>query len=553
MEYEKFLILSCLAHSLAYISLYMIFHFLRRQVVKKMTRQTFLQGTLILIAAGMITRFLGFINRIVVARLIGEEGVGLYMMALPTFFLVITLTQLGLPVAISKRIAEAQARTDYAKIKQILIVSLVITGLSSIVFTVLMVIATPFVATRLLTDERTLYPLLAISPIIPIIAISSVLRGYFQGKQNMKPQSYAQVIEQIVRITCVAFFVKLLLPYGLEFAAAGAMFSIIIGELVSLLYMLQMFKRKKRLKLRTRFFSYLSASKDTVRELFSIALPSTGSRFIASISHFLEPILVAQSLAIAGVSSTLATKQYGELTGYVLPLLFLPTFITNSLSIALVPSISEAEATKNTQLIHYRIHQSIRISFASGAIATIVLSLFSVPILTYMYGTAEASKFVLLMAPFFILLYIQSPLQAALQALDLAKAAMWNSLIGAFCKLGALVFLASNPNFGIMGVAIAISLSVVLITLLHLASLYKAIGFGIPLKDILKMIALILLTWGTGQLIKGIYEQTNAGLILFIILLGLLVFIYILFLFLLRFITKEELKQIPFLQKWVGL
>ncbi|EQB35850.1 stage V sporulation protein B [Virgibacillus sp. CM-4] len=516
-----------------------------------MTKQTFLQGTLILILAGMITRFLGFINRIVVARLMGEEGVGLYMMALPTFFLVITLTQLGLPVAISKRTAEAEAQGDHAKIKKILIVSLVITGISSIIFTTGMILATPFIATTLLTDDRTLYPLLAISPIIPIIAISSVLRGYFQGKQNMKPQSYAQVIEQIIRISCVALFVKLLLPYGLEFAAAGAMFSIILGEFVSLLYMVRMFKLKKRIKIRSRFFSYLRSSRDTLKELFSIALPSTGSRMIGSISNFLEPILVAQSLAIAGISSTLATKQYGELTGYVLPLLFLPTFITHSLSTALVPSISEAEATNNTKLIHYRIHQSIRISFSSGAIATIVLTLFSVPILTYMYGTGDASRFVLLMAPFYILLYIQAPLQAALQALDLARPAMWNSLIGAICKFVALFMLASNPNFGIMGVAISMALSVVLITLLHLGSLYKAIGFGIPLKDITKMILLLTMTWGVGRFIKGIYDNLQPGILVFISLLIGLMFIYILFLFLLRFITREELKQLPFLQKWL--
>jgi stage V sporulation protein B len=516
-----------------------------------MTKQTFLQGTLILIAAGMITRFLGFINRIVVARLMGEEGVGLYMMALPTLFLVMTLTQLGLPVAISKRVAEAEALNDQQKIKKILVVSLVITGTSSMIFMIGMIISAPLIASTLLTDERTLYPLLAISPIVPIIAVSSVLRGYFQGKQNMKPQSYSQVIEQIVRISFVAIFVNLLLPYGVEFAAAGAMISIIIGEFVSLLYMLFQFKRKKVIKLRHRFFSYLKTSKSTLKELFSIALPSTGSRVISSISNFLEPILVAQSLALAGVSSTLATKQYGELTGYILPLLFLPTFITHSLSVALVPSISEAEANLNKQLVHYRIHQSVRISFASGALATIVLSLFSVPILSYMYGTANASHFLVLMAPFFILLYIQAPLQAALQALDLARPAMWNSLIGAGCKLAVLFFLASNPKFGITGVAIAMSVSVVLVTLLHMASLYKAIHFRLPLKDIIKMVLLLLLTWQAGTMVKRLYDTLEPNLILFLLALCILSLIYGILLFLLKFITKDELRQIPIIQKWV--
>lgn len=499
----------------------------------------------------MITRFLGFINRLVVARLMGEEGVGLYMMALPTLFLVMTITQLGLPVAISKRVAEAEAKGNPAKVKQILIVSLIITGLSSIIFTSIMIFTAPLIANTLLTDERTLYPLVAISPIIPIVAISSVLRGYFQGKQNMKPQSYAQVIEQIVRISCVAFFVNILLPYGVEFAAAGAMFSVILGEFVSLCYMIYLFKRKKTVRIRYRFFSYLKTSKNTLKELFSIALPSTGSRMIGSISNFLEPILVAQSLALAGISTTVATKQYGELTGYVLPLLFLPTFITNSLSIALVPSISEAEANLNKKLIHYRIHQAIRISFASGAIATIVLTLFADPILTFMYGSANASKYLVLMAPLFILLYIQAPLQATLQALDFARPAMWNSLIGAACKLTLLFLLASNKGFGMMGVAIAMSVGVILVTLLHLGTLQKLIQFYIPLKDIAKMIVLLIMTWIVGNFLKNIYLSMNSSIIIFLIVLVILSLIYILFLFALKFITKEELKQIPILQKWV--
>ena len=221
-----------------------------------MSKQTFLQGTLFLIMAGLITRLLGFINRIVVARLMGEEGIGLYNMALPTLFLVYTLSQFGLPIAISKRVAEAEARNDTKKIKKILIVSLLITGTLSIFFTIAMVIAAPIIATRFLTDERTLYPLLAITPMVPISAISSVIRGYFQGRQNMKPQSYAQVIEQIIRISCVAFFIKLLLPYGIEFAASGAMISVIIGELISLLFMMRLFRRHKRITLHHSVFSY---------------------------------------------------------------------------------------------------------------------------------------------------------------------------------------------------------------------------------------------------------------------------------------------------------
>ncbi len=515
------------------------------------TKQTFLQGTLILIAAGMITRFLGFINRIIVARLMGEEGIGLYMMALPTLFLVYTLTQFGLPIAISKRVAEAEAHGDLKKIKRILIISLTITGTLSIVFLIGLLLIAPIVATKFLTDERTLYPLLAISPMVPISAVSSVIRGYFQGRQNMKPQSYAQVIEQIVRICCVSFLVKLFLPYGVEFAAAGAMFSVIVGELCSLFYMLRMFKVKKRFKLRTGIFRYIKSGRQTFNELMSIALPGTGSRLVGSVSNFLEPILVSQSLAIAGFQTVAATKLYGALTGYALPLLFMPTFITHSLAVAMVPNISEADAKQNKQLVHYRIHQAIRISFASGALATVILMLFSVPILEFMYGTSSASRFLVLMAPFFIMLYVQFPLNAALQALNFAKEAMWNSIISTGVKFVVLIIFATNPDFGIMGVAMGMIVGVVLGTMLHMATLIKVISFRLPWMDFLKMTCLFALTWWAGKLLMQMIPGYGEDLVIFLFVLVLLAIFYFFLLFQFKFLSKEELRQFPILNRFI--
>lgn len=503
---------------------------------------------MILIIAGMITRVLGFINRIIVARVMGEEGVGLYMMALPTLFLIITLTQIGLPIAISKRVAEADAMDDRKKIKQIISLSLLIITCTSIIFTIAIVLFAPVIANHLLTDGRTLYPIYAIAPIVPVIAFTSVIKGYFQGVQNMKPQSVAIIIEQTIRIIAVFLFVSYLVPYGIEFAATGAMASVLIGEAASLLYLVYLFKRKKIVKVRQKFFVHLKGSKQTGKDMLSIAIPNTGSKLISAVTNFLEPIIVAQSLMYAGVTIENATKQYGELTGFAMPLLFLPSFITNSLSIALVPAISEAEAKNDMEHVHYRITQAIRISFASGALATIVFSLFSIPILTYMYDSSNASRYIILMAPFFLLLYIQAPLQAALFALDYAKQAMWNSFIGAIFKFAVLVFLASNATYGIMGVAIAISASVVLITLLHLHALNKAIQFKISFQDILKMCTLLIVMYGAGYALKLLFGEYANQLVYLIIILVILSIIYIIHLFLLKFITKAELKQIPYIQ-----
>ncbi|MFZ3588295.1 stage V sporulation protein B [Bacillus sp. DJP31] len=516
-----------------------------------MSKQTFLQGTFILILAGFITRVLGFVNRIVVARIMGEEGVGLYMMAVPTLLLTITLTQLGLPIAISKLVAEAEAIGDHKRIKKILVVSLVTTGILSIIFTTGMIALAPFLSTTLLTDDRTFYPLIAISPIVPIVALSSVLRGYFQGKQNMRPAAYSQVIEQVVRITLVAVFTKACLPYGVEFAAAGAMISVVFGELVSLLYMMMIFKMKKRMKVRKNFFSSLKSGKETFHHLMAIALPTTGSRLIGSVAYFFEPIVVVWSLAIAGVTTVMATRQYGELTGYALPLLFLPSFITYSLSVSLVPAISEAAAQKKTLLIEHRLQQALRLSFVTGGLAVVILYVFADPVMQIMYGSSAAAIYVKVMAPFFLFYYFQGPLQAVLQAMDLAKAAMINSLIGAVIKIAVVFALATRPELGIMGAALAIVVGIVLVTLLHFSTVIKVISYTIHVREYVKSFITMILAGVGGHYF---FLALTSGSLGMRTLLAVMVTtsIYLILLVIFRLVKKEEVKRIPYLGKYLA-
>ncbi|MFC7320994.1 stage V sporulation protein B [Halobacillus campisalis] len=510
-----------------------------------MSKQTFLHGALILVAAGLVTRLLGFINRILVARIMGEEGMGLYMMALPTLILVSTITQFGLPVAISKRVSEAEALGDEKQIKRILIVSLTITGSLSIIFTAGLFLFAPVLAQYLFTDVRALAPLLAVTPIIPITAVSAVLRGYFQGRQNMKPQAISQVIEQVVRIATVAFLTNLFMPYGVQYAAAGAMIAVIIGEFVSLLYMSKQFSLHKTFKLRKAWRKQIKQGKATLRQLMTIALPTSGSRLIGSLTYFFEPILVAQSLAIAGFTAIETTKLYGGLTGYILPLLFLPTFLTHALAVSLVPSISESAAKHQYESIHYRILQAIRLSLASGGLITVIYFLFPAATLAIVYGTDQGGFLLQFMAPFFLLHYIQTPLQASLQALDLAKAAMWNTLIGAAVKFIVLVALSSRPEFGINGVAIAMVTGVVIVTLLHLSVLVKSTGFVFPIFMTVKFFCILVVTASFGMFIHEQNFMSSDALIEMLLVGGILTFLYLLLLFKFKLLTKEEWNLIP--------
>ncbi|MDQ1144903.1 stage V sporulation protein B [Bacillus sp. SORGH_AS 510] len=511
----------------------------------------FLKGTFILLIAGLITRVLGFVYRIVLARSIGEEGVGLYMMAYPTFILVVTITQLGLPVAISKNIAEAEARKDYGEIKKILVVSLAITIGLSIIITPALLLLAPLLSTTLFTDPRTYYPLMAIAPALPIIAISSVLRGYFQGRQNMRPSAISQILEQFVRITIIATATKTFMPYGVEYAAAAAMGASVLGELLSLLYLLTMFKLKKRFKLRKNFFQFVHKGKRTFKELMEIAIPTMGSRMIGSIAWFFEPIVVAHSLALAGVIAVNATKQYGALTGYAMPLLMLPSFVTFSLATSLVPAISEANSQNNFKLIEYRLQQALRFVFLTGGLAVIVLYVLADPLMQLMYGSTKGAYFIRLMAPFFLFFYYQGPLQAVLQALNLARAAMINSLIGAVVKTAVIFLLASQPAFGITGAALGIIVGFVLVTGLHFATVLKRVSFSFYILDYVKGFLAMGASACCGYwLFENLF--TNEHLVLRVGTSALSMTIaYSFLLLILGLIKKDELKRIPWIGKFI--
>ncbi len=516
-----------------------------------MTRQSFLKGSFILMSAGLITRILGMVNGMVLARVIGDEGVGLFMMAFPAMILVVTLTELGLPVAISKLVAEAETFGDRRRIRLILGLSLIIVGTAGIVLTAAMLVLIPLAAGYLFADTRVVYPLMAIIPVVPIVAVSSVIRGYFQGIRNMTPYALSGIVEQVVRISLVVTLANLLMPYGVAYAAAGAMIAGSAGECASLLYMLHEFHKERGLRLQAMRPTAFKEKQATLRRLLDIGLPTMGSRLIGSLSNFIEPMIVSHSLAVAGYSLKVSAELYGQLTGYAMTLLLLPGFITHALHISLVPAVSEAFARKNYGMIHYRLNQALRIAMVTGGLSIVVTCSFAKPLMQIIYNAPESAPFLYLMAPFFLVFYFQAPVHAVLQALDLAGAAMRNTLIGAIVKIILLMLLTSQPQFGIYGTALAICVNVLLVTMLHVAVMFRAIGFSLILKDYLRSAVLII---ASALLARTLIARSFTALGLLprtALLIAIVATCYTIAALLIGLIQKEQLRQLPLVGKWI--
>jgi stage V sporulation protein B len=523
-----------------------------------LSKQGFLYGTLVLVGAGLITKILGFIYRIALSRIIGDDGMGLFQMAFPILIFAIVITTAGLPVAISKMVSEAEARGEHHRIRSIITVSVFVVIITSAAVTLLVLVAAPWIAGNLLTDERAIYALMGIAPIIPIIAVSSIFRGYFQGRQNMSPYALSTIIEQSVRIFSVLLLARWLLPMGVEYAAAGAMIGMVIGEFSGLLYLIWSFKKdpgRPRLRKNGKIFerksggSFIRRFNDIFRDLLRTAVPVTASRMVGSFSYAIEPIVVAQSLSMAGIATATSTALYGQLEGMAVPLVFFPAFITYALTVALVPAISEAAAQNKPLLVEHRLQQAIRLSLITTAPCAVLMYMLAEPLSILLYRQAEVARLIQIMAPFTVIHALQGPFASVLQGLDQAKVSMRNSIIGAVFKTILIFLLASRPELGIEGVAMAINGGIVCVTVLHLISIAHHAPFTIRLMELVKM----LIALGSMPLAARLWNFSHAPLLVGTVATALVCTgVYLILLIALKLIRRDDVLRVPRVGKWAA-
>ncbi|WP_232058230.1 stage V sporulation protein B [Cohnella abietis] len=523
-----------------------------------MRKQSFIQGAMILLAAGLLNRILGFIPRIALPRMIGAEGVGLIQLVYPFTIVMITLIAGGIPLAVAKLVAEADSRNDQYSVSKILRTSVILALTISLIASVICLGLSEIIANHVMTDSRVHTAFLVMIPILPLVAVSSVWRGYFQGKQNMIPTALSQTSETIFRIVLTLLFAWMLLPYGLELAAAGAVLGMVVGELVGLIVLWIQFINDRHEKPNLvpqphnktpTNLSQKMNHRGYLRSLLQTAIPVTGNKMIGSLSYLLESILTVRSLTAAGIAAAGATAQYGALQGMVIPLLLLPGALTYSLAVSLVPALSEAASRGDWSTVHIRLHQSMRLAVVSGAPFVVLMGLLAGPICTLLYGNDSMAGMLRWMAPLAIFLYMQAPLQAALQALNRPGIALFNTFVGAAIKLILIVQLATNPDYGILGVVIAIGINMVLVTMLHWISVARCTGFRMQSLDFIKvttamivMSAVALWLWNL-----DLFEQTSLNLIL---VSFIAVIAYLLLLILLKLIDRHDVARVPIIGRF---
>ena len=425
-------------------------------------KNKFVKSTLVLMLGDAITKILGMIIKIVTNRLIGVEGLGVYMLITPTFMLLIAIAQLGFPIAISKLVAEEKNNN-----KNLVFSSLPISLTINIIIMIILLFSSSYISNNLLHDKRTLYAIRSIGFVLPFISISSILRGYFFGKQRMFPHIISNVTEDAVRLITIIIGVPIALKKGIESAVSFIVLSNIVSELSSILILF--FFLPKNFKITKED---ISPNKKNIKDILNISIPTTGSRLIGNIGYFLEPIILTFFLLKTGYANTYIVKEYGILNGYVMPMLLLPSFFTLAISQALIPIVSKSYSDNNIIYVKKKIKQSILFSSLIGIPATIIFILIPEIPLKLIYNTTSGSTYMKYMAPICLLYYFQAPLSSSLQAMGKAKDSLKGTIIGVSVKL-IILAIGCNLKIGLWGLVISTCANIIVVTIYDLRRVKK--------------------------------------------------------------------------------
>lgn len=427
-----------------------------------MKQNKFLKATFILMIGGLITKILGFGIRIIYTRMVGSDAINLYSLVMPTYSLLLTIATLSLPIVISKLISEHRTRSI-----KILSSATVITMILNLLVIALIYFTKDFIASTLLNDERCSILLMAMALTFPFVSLSSIFKGYFYGKQKMVPHTISNIVEQIVRVFLIFLVIPFLVDKGIVYSVMGLILISIASELASILTFLFFLPKKFQIKK-----DDLKPDMKTTKEILSISIPTVSGRLVGNIGFFFEPILLTNILLFVGYSMDFILNEYGAYNAYTISLLAMPSFFIAAISSSLLPEISRFYYQKNISMVKRRLKQALILSFIVGIIFSSFIYLFREPLLSTLYNTTKGSEYIEILAPFFVLFYLEGPLQSVLQAIGKAKTTMFITMVAVIVKLLSMSLL-SLCHIGMYSLVIAEIIDIFIVVILCVKSIRK--------------------------------------------------------------------------------
>ena len=510
----------------------------------------FLKGTMILTISSIIVKVIGSLNWIILSRVLGGEGIGLYQMGFPIYLMAITVSSAGVPVAISIITSEKLANKDYRGAKRVFNVSLRLLLISGLLFSSALFFGADFLINQhIIRDSRAYYSIIALAPAVFFVTFLASFRGYLQGWQIMTPTATSEVVEQLVRVITMLVFADLFMPYGLAYAAGGASMGAGAGAFCALLVLMWFYRRLKR-----RLHAEIEAQDDSIpvesaghiiKRLLKLALPVSLTSLMLPIGANLDLLIVPQRLEVAGFNVRHATELFGYLTGMAVPLVNLATIFTAAMTISLVPSISESRALERFDSIREKIRLAFRVAMIITFPCFMGLFFLAEKVAALIYNAPGAAGAIQTMSVGILFLGMHQISTGILQGLGKTAIPVINMILACVVKVVLSWWLTAIPVLGIKGASMATVADFAVAAIINMGFIYKYTGFTFSLGSLLKP---LLASGFMGAVIYAVLsftQQLGMWCVLFAMVAA--VPAYALALIAVGGLTKEDLDNVPFI------
>ncbi len=523
-------------------------------------KESFVTGAAVLTASTIIIKILGAVFKIPLSNIIGTAAMGDFGVAYNIYALLLTLSTAGLPVALSRMVSEADAMGKHNQVKRTFRVArgtFFVLGLTS---TLIMLILSRFLADFMGSPEAEA-AISVLAPALVCVCLMSAYRGYTQGLGDMVPTSVSQIIETLSKVVFGLSAAWLLIRRGQSgsVGAAGGIFGVTVGTVLGLVYIVAATLRIDRKQKPSPSPDVPDSVGRTLKQLISIGIPIIIGSCVLNLVALVDTKMIYNRLQSAlGYSYETARTLYGTYfntqTLYNLPSAFAVPMVTSA-----IPAIAGYLAQRRTKDAAQVLGASLKLMNLLAMPMAVGMGVLAAPIMGALYGDTDpvAGQILSVLSVAAYGVCIMMVTNAILQAYGHERLPILSIVVGGVCKIVVNYVLLGDPRVGILGAAAGNVACYGVITLMNLVIIRRKAPDCPPLLPLFlrPLLASALMggcAWGVYAVLRGVLRTAGlfqTGRLLYLapaavaIVVGVVV--YLVFIIVLRAITREELELVP--------
>lgn len=442
-------------------------------------QKSFFKGALILTIAGVLGRMLGALYRIPFNRIVGEEGAALYGLSYSLYSLLFALSTAGIPLAVSKMVAVYEERGAHGESVRLLKAAFFMLAGVGIVVALFVFIQADWIARTVFNEPAAALSLRTLSPAMLFSCLMAVLRGYFQGHQQMVPTAISQILEQFFRVGVIFIAIFLLAGQALPTIVAGASFGSAVGTIVGFAFLAVYFLRyyKHNHPTNIAVSSEKASTGSMLKQLVIYAIPISIGALVLSITQFIDSTMDIGCLEASGMSHADALVQYGYLSSYAMPIINLLFIVTSAISSSLVPTIANLYEVGDDDGVQHNVRTALMLTVIIMLPAAAGLATLGTPICDLLYDHAASGAALSYVAFAVVGIGVYQVSSGALQGLGHVYIPMASLIIGACLKIGLNYVLLSRPGADIRMAALATVIAFAVAALHNLFQVGRIVGW----------------------------------------------------------------------------